>query len=73
MGWHHHSQQQGGRLLSTACGSPCYACPEMIRGQDYHGPGADVWSMGVILYAMVCGFLPFGASFRRLRHLPITH
>lgn len=52
---------EGGRLLSTACGSPCYACPEMIRGEEYAGPGADVWSMGVILFAMVCGYLPFGA------------
>ncbi|EWM30615.1 protein kinase domain containing protein [Nannochloropsis gaditana] len=50
---------EAGTLLSTACGSPCYACPEMIRGLAYRGPAADVWSMGVILYAMVCGYLPF--------------
>jgi len=52
---------EGGRLLSTACGSPCYACPQKISGEDYRGPGTDVWSMGIILYAMVCGYLPFGA------------
>ena len=50
---------EGGKLLSTACGSPCYAAPEMIAGKQYNGPGADIWSMGVILFALVCGFLPF--------------
>ncbi len=48
-----------GGLLKTACGSPCYAAPEMIAGNDYHGAKVDVWSCGVILYAMVCGYLPF--------------
>ena len=50
---------QGGRLLSTACGSPCYAAPEMIAGHKYRGPVADIWSIGVILFALVCGHLPF--------------
>ena len=50
---------EGNRLLSTACGSPCYAAPEMIAGKKYEGPKADMWSMGVILFALVCGFLPF--------------
>lgn len=49
----------GGRLLSTACGSPCYAAPEMIAGKQYKGPCADIWSLGVILFALVCGYLPF--------------
>lgn len=52
----------GGRLLRTACGSPCYAAPEMIQGRMYHGPVADMWSLGVVLFAMVCGFLPFEDS-----------
>ena len=45
--------------MKTACGSPCYAAPEMIAGEAYHGSRVDVWSCGVILFAMVCGFLPF--------------
>ena len=49
----------GDETLNTACGSPCYAAPEMIAGQAYHGARVDVWSCGVILFAMVCGFLPF--------------
>lgn len=49
----------GDETLRTACGSPCYAAPEMISGEPYHGSKVDVWSCGVILFAMVCGYLPF--------------
>lgn len=52
----------GGKLLQTACGSPCYAAPEMIAGAHYCGPKADIWSMGVILFALISGYLPFEDS-----------
>ena len=46
--------------LKTACGSPCYAAPEMIDSKTPYEPlMVDIWSSGVILYAMVCGCLPF--------------
>lgn len=46
-------------MLKTACGSPCYAAPEMVAGRTYFGTCVDIWSSGVTLYAMVCGYLPF--------------
>jgi len=45
--------------LKTACGSPCYAPPEMVAGHSYVPQPCDLWSCGVILFAMVCGYLPF--------------
>ncbi|XP_042041349.1 SNF1-related protein kinase catalytic subunit alpha KIN10-like [Salvia splendens] len=47
-----------GNLLRTACGSPNYAAPEIISAQPY-GPEVDIWSCGIILYALLCGALPF--------------
>lgn len=49
-------------MLKTACGSPCYAAPEMIAGKKYKGIKVDLWSSGVILFALLCGYLPFDDS-----------
>ena len=46
-------------LLETPCGSPCYASPEMLSGKNYDGFKIDIWATGIILFAMLCGYLPF--------------
>ncbi|THH16230.1 hypothetical protein EW146_g4379 [Bondarzewia mesenterica] len=52
----HHSDD----LMQTSCGSPCYAAPELVISEGaYVGSAVDIWSCGVILYAMLAGYLPF--------------
>ncbi|KAI1892892.1 hypothetical protein AGOR_G00138200 [Albula goreensis] len=58
---------QRGHLLQTYCGSPLYASPEIVKGLPYQGPEVDCWALGVLLYALVYGSMPFdGADYRTL-------
>ena len=59
-------------LLTTACGSPCYAAPEMINGHPYIGLRVDIWSSGIVLFAMLCGYLPFEDSNNEILYEKIT-
>jgi serine/threonine protein kinase len=64
------------QLLQTPCGSPLYAPPEILSGQGYDGKAADIWSLGIVLYAMVTGMLPWSSEnqielFRQIKECPI--
>ena len=49
----------GEQNLETPCGSPSYASPEIIKGETYNGFSIDIWASGIIMFAMLCGYLPF--------------
>ncbi|CAO1627747.1 unnamed protein product [Parajaminaea phylloscopi] len=57
------------RMLETSCGSPHYASPEIVSGKSYKGSASDIWSCGIILFALLCGRLPFDdPNITRLLH-----
>ncbi|OZJ01682.1 hypothetical protein BZG36_05358, partial [Bifiguratus adelaidae] len=59
-GFANHFTDAQDDLMSTSCGSPCYAAPELVVSDGtYVGSAVDIWSCGVILYAMLCGYLPY--------------
>jgi 5'-AMP-activated protein kinase catalytic alpha subunit len=49
-------------VIHEQCGTPAYVAPEIMKDQGYNGFKSDVWSLGIILFALVCGTLPFKAN-----------
>jgi len=59
-----------GQKLETSCGSLAYSAPEILLGDSYDAPAVDIWSLGVILYMLVCGHPPF--QVRDIHQLPFN-
>jgi len=59
------------KLLDTFCGSTAYAAPEMINAEKYMGPSVDIWSIGIMLYTLACGYLPFDDDLETVIHQKI--
>ena len=77
-GLSNYFNKNGHELLETPCGSPCYASPEMLSGDNYDGFKIDIWATGIILFAMLCGYLPFDHKdndklFKKILQCKITY
>ena len=59
--------------LKTNCGSPCYSSPEMLKGNKYKPKPVDIWGIGIILYVMICGQLPFEDSDKDTLYRKVIH
>lgn len=57
---------QSDEYLQTFCGSPLYASPEIVNGRPYRGPEVDTWSLGVLLYTLVHGTMPFDGNSHKI-------